>query len=212
MERQEAIDVAKDKKEEPSSETQTNVDSPDETAKRSTNIGTQGPTITQDISVESQQKNEEQMTRSHRTSKRVQSQLITSGKLAERKAKRNSVEFCFLAAILGCSKDDEAYQSMLKEKSNWDDNLPGGMWIRSMSHSDPSLSKIGPNQARDTGFRARFGDPSLTAFVAQWSSNNSGPMSVLSHYLRHISMNVEEVFAVDPESAEVLSSCIVECK
>jgi hypothetical protein len=213
MERREANDAAEDKKGEPSSENKTTLDPPDEAANRGTNTSIQGTMIAQDSSMEPQEKNEEQTARSHRTSKRVQSQLITSGKLAERKAKRNSVEFCFLATILGCSKDDETYQSMLKEEIDWDDSLQGGLRLPSMSHSDPSLLKAGPRQLRDNaGFQARLGDASLTAFVAQWSSKNSGPMDVLSHYLGHIAMNVEEVFTVDPESAEVLSSCIVECE
>ena len=128
---------------------------------------------------------------------------------------RLAVEFCFLAAVLGCSKDDETftYKSMSKEELDWDDSLPGGLWIRSMSSCDPSPMKAGPKQVRDNaGFQACLGDASLTAFVVQWSATNSGPMDVLSHYLGHVAMNVEEVFTVDPESAEVLTSCIVECE
>jgi hypothetical protein len=213
MERREANDAAEEKKGGPSDETTTTLDPQGETAKRGTNTS-QGTVVTdKDSSVEPQERNEEQMARSHRTSKRVQSQLITSGKLAERKAKRNSVEFCFLAAVLGCSKDDETYKSMFKEELDWDDSLPGGLQIRSLSSCDPSLMKAGPRQVRDNaGFQARLGDASLTAFVVQWSTKNLGPMDVLSHYLGHVAMNVEEVFSVDPESAEVLTSCIAECE
>jgi hypothetical protein len=212
MERREANDAADDKKEGPSNETETTLDPPGEAASRGTDTS-QGTVADKGSSVEPQDRNEEQTARSHRTSKRVQSQLITSGKLTERKAKRNSVEFCFLAAVLGCSKDDESYKSMLKEELDWDDSLPGGLWIRSLSSCDPSSVKAGPKQVRDNaGFQARLGDASLAAFVIRWSAKNSGPMDVLSHYLGHVAMNVEEVFTVDPESAEVLTSCIVECE
>ena len=206
MERREANVAAGDKKGGPSNEIATTLNQPG-------GAFDQGTVTDKGSSVEPQERNEEQAARLHRTSKRVQSQLITSGKLAERKAKRNSVEFCFLAAVLGCSKDDETYKSMLKEKLDWDDSLPGGLLIRSLSSCDPSSMKVGPKQVRDNaGFEARLGDASLTAFVVKWSAKNSGPMDVLSHYLGHVAINVEEVFTVDPESTEVLSSCIIECE
>jgi hypothetical protein len=47
----------------------------------------------------------EKPTQSYRTSKRLLSQLITSGKIAERENKRKSVEYCFLAAVLGTTKE-----------------------------------------------------------------------------------------------------------
>jgi hypothetical protein len=206
MERREANDPAGDKKGGLSNKTAMTLDAPGEASN-------QGAVTDKGSSVQPQERNQEQAARSHRTSKRVQSQLITSGKLAERKAKRSSVEFCFLAAVLGCSKDDVTYKSMLKEELDWDNVLPGGLWIRSLSSCDPSSVKVGPKQVRDNDeFLARSGDASLTAFVVQWSAKNSGPMDVLSHYLGHVAMNVEEVFTVDPESTEVLASCIVECE
>jgi hypothetical protein len=206
MERREANDPAGDKKGGLSNKTAMTLDAPGEASN-------QGAVTDKRSSVQPQERNQEQAARSHRTSKRVQSQLITSGKLAERKAKRNSVEFCFLAAVLGSSKDDETYNSMLKQELDWDDSLPGGLLIRSMSSCDPSPMKAELKQVRDNaGFQACLGDASLTAFVVQWSATNSGPMDILSHYLGHVAMNVEEVFTVDPESAEVLTSCIVECE
>lgn len=200
-------DAARDKKEEePSSETVVNSNPParddvENEPSTASNRQTSGGT------------SENEATHSHRTSKRVQSKLITSGKLAERKAKRNSVGFCFIAALFGCTKDDYKYQAALKEEIKWDDHLPGNLRIRSLPSHDVSPTKSTSKQQREnTGIEARLGDASLTAFVKKWSAKNSGPLDILSRYLAHVAMNVEEVFTVDSDSTVALPPFIIECK
>lgn len=154
--------------------------------------------------------NEESAYRSQRTSKRVQSKLITSGKLAERKAKRNSVDFCFIATLFGCTKGDEKYQAALKEEIDWDDPIPGGLWIHSSQDQSPTKSVSNRQQRETAGISSRMGDASLTAFVKKWSANNSGPLDILSRYLTHIAMHVEEVFSIDPDGT--VAPFVIECK
>jgi hypothetical protein len=157
--------------------------------------------------------NEEQAASSYRTSKRVQSKRITSGKLAERKAKRNSVEFCFIAALFGCTKGDDKYQTALKEEIKWDEQAPGDLRIQSSLPQEGSPTKSTNKQQRDTaGIQARLGDASLSTFVETWSAKNSGPLDILSRYLSHIAMNVEQVFTVDSDNTLALPPFIIDCK
>ena len=156
--------------------------------------------------------NDSEASRSHRTSKRVQSQRITSGKLAERKAKRNSVELCFLATVFGCTSNDEKYKAALREKIDWDDSIPADLRIRPLPSRDvASPSKTWSKQQRDTaGSQARMGSASLTAFVEKWSGRNAGPLDILSRYLAHVAMNVEDVFTVDSDNAVALAPFVIE--
>jgi len=200
------------KEEEPSTEAATGPNPP-ATSLPTTSTGAEPSTASNRQTSGGTSESEDQAARSHRTSKRVQSQLITSGKLAERKAKRNSVEFCFLATLFGCTKDDEKYKAVLKEKINWDENVPGNLRIQELSSQDTSPTKASCNKQREnSGIEARLGDASLTAFVKRWSAKNSGPLDILSRYLSHIAMNVEHVFTVDSESAVTLAPFVVESK
>jgi hypothetical protein len=56
----------------------------------------------------------------YRSSQRVRSQLITSGKQAERNAKRNSVEHCLVSSLLPFTMDPPDYNKCLNEDFNWD--------------------------------------------------------------------------------------------
>jgi hypothetical protein len=56
----------------------------------------------------------------YRSSQRVRSQLITSGKQAERNAKRNSVEYCLVSSLLPFTMDPPDYNKCLNEDFNWD--------------------------------------------------------------------------------------------
>jgi hypothetical protein len=55
-----------------------------------------------------------------------------------------------------------------------------------------------------------MGSASLTAFVKKWSGRNAGPMDILSRYLAHVAMYVEDVFAVDSDSAVALAPFVIE--
>jgi hypothetical protein len=151
----------------------------------------------------------------HRTSKRLRSQLITSGKIAERSQKRKSFDFCFLAATLSCTKNK--HRENMKE-------LKGDKTISRLLQghdmpSSPSKIKTGArNETRDSKdvnrreASERLGDSSLSAFVERWSGRNSGPMDLLSNYLVHVAVNVEDVFTSDPGGTVVLTSCILACR
>jgi hypothetical protein len=60
--------------------------------------------------------------------------------------------------------------------------------------------------------QAPIPDSSLASFVEKWSGRNSGPMDLVTTYLVHVAMNVEEVFASDPSGTVALTSCILSCK
>ena len=161
-----------------------------------------------------EEKQEKQCT-SHRTSKRLLSQLITSGKIADRKSKQNSVDFCFLAATLACTKDD--LRSKIKAIMEGDktvSRLLQGVDLFSKPEFQVS-SRIPLNDTADrhkSEARERVGDSSLSAFAEKWSCRNSGPMDLLLRYLGHIALSVEDVFSSDPGGSMVLTSCVLGCK
>jgi hypothetical protein len=149
------------------------------------------------------EKNEKNQVQSHRTSKRLLSQMITSGKIAERSANRKSFGYCFLAATLSCTKTE--YHEILKEaKSN-----------NSTSHDDASPfkhEKASRNSSYDGNLleaRERLSAASLGAFVEKWNGRNSGPADLLTKFLAHIARNVQEVFISDPRGPLELTSCIL---
>jgi hypothetical protein len=152
-----------------------------------------------------------------RTSKRLRSQQITSGKLAEKSSRRRSVEYCFLSATLSCTSDDPDYISTLQRGvTAWP--TPGGDYVvnsgqvtlqRPQLTRSTSHEKLGRQQMEA---RERVADASLSTFVARWSGKNSGPMDLLSKFLVHIALHVEEVFASDPGGVMALSSCFLDCK
>jgi hypothetical protein len=151
--------------------------------------------------------------RTHRTSKRVLSQLITSGKIADRKSKRNSVEFCFLAATLSCTKEEhrDNIKKLMKEDKTIARLLEGGELSLTPNIRGSSLlsdaTKWHRNEARE-----RICDSSLSTFAERWSNSNSGPMDLLVRYLGHVATNVEDVFSSDPGGSMVLTSCVLGCK
>lgn len=165
----------------------------------------------------------ERRTSSHRSSKRVRSQQITSGKLAERSAKRNSVEFCFLASTLSCTSDHNTYNSLLREAVVWESLVPVKYGACARVRSLISASSIAErghvscpeNQSqnrRRNEARERSGDGSLTSFIGCWNSKNSGPLDVLYRFVSHVSLNVENVFSTDPGGMMVLASCVTDSK
>ncbi|KAI2496726.1 hypothetical protein MHU86_17773 [Fragilaria crotonensis] len=142
-----------------------------------------------------------------RSSKRVLSQLITSGKRADRDAKRRSVKYCFLASILSCTSEDEMYRKFSLNDINWD------LLIKSEDSTTEGLQKEFESplaQPEGVSLDFRLGDFSLKAFVDKWSSKNSGPFDILQRYVSHVSLNVVDVFQSDQDSL-ALSGVIVDC-
>jgi hypothetical protein len=154
-------------------------------------------------------------TQYHRTSKRLRSQLITSGKIADRSSKRKSFDYCFLASTLSCTK--EKHRENMK-KLEGDKTVSYLLQGQDMSSSPTKMKGGSRNESSSSKdvyrqeAKERLGDSSLSAFVERWSSRNSGPMDLLMNYLTHISINVEDVFASDPGGTMVLTSCLLGCK
>lgn len=160
--------------------------------------------------------------RSSRVSKRVQSQLLTSGKEAERSAKRNSIEYCLLRNILSCSASDSIYITTCNTSIEWS-SIPslsqGTLHLKSLStskdvmqHSIEGSSLHKRNLAKSIEATARGGRSSLHSFMERWSGCNSGPFDLLWQFLVHVSLHVEDVFASETGGSMMLSSCFMDCK
>lgn len=146
---------------------------------------------------------------SHRTSKRLQSQLITSGKKNDRESKRKSFDYCFLASTMSCTI--ERHRENMK-KLEGDKTVSHLFKEQDMLFSPTSKMKVSYRKESDQEAKERLGDSSLSSFVERWSNRNSGPMDLLMSYLTHLSMNVADVFASDPGGTMVLTSCVLGCK
>ena len=142
-----------------------------------------------------------------RSSKRVQSQLITSGKRAERESKRKSVKFCLLASVLNCTGDSDVYRNMLSQPLDWD-TLGGFVPSRTNEESGKQTHKVGDSRQQA---EERLGDSCLTAFINHWSESNSGPFDVLEVFVSHVAMNASEVFSSDASDSMILSNMFLEC-
>ena len=168
----------------------------------------QGEASKADESTKQQQAQEQ--ARSSRSSKRVRSQIITSGKQAEQQAKRNSVTFCLLASTLNILSDSKAY----KESSKYTEQD----WSR-LFNQRLSLISCQPSEARRKGsvqadaiaMYSRLGASCMTAFIERWSKRNAGPFDLLTRYIAHVALNVEDVFGSDQDSLE-LASFVTNCK
>jgi hypothetical protein len=151
----------------------------------------------------------------HRSSQRLRSQQITSGKKAERSAKRTSFEYCFLAATLSCTREDHLESIKKLEGDESIHQLLHGQDASRSPSNRKGLSRIESSSPLDSirqDARERLGDSSLSAFVERWSCRNSGPMDLMMNYLVHVAINVEDVFANDPGGTVVLTSCILSCE
>jgi hypothetical protein len=150
-------------------------------------------------------------TENHRSSQRLRSQQITSGKKAERLGKRQSFEYCFLAATAGTTVDQ--HKAAVQEASS-DENIR--RLLVSHDHGRSSSNRrffVGADSnSKRREAQYSIGDSSLAAFVETWSNVNSGPIDLIMKYLTHVAMNAEEVFASDPGGTVVLTSCILSCK
>ena len=148
--------------------------------------------------------------RSSRSSKRVRSQIITSGKKAERQAKRNSVTFCMLAATLNILSDSKAYkESSTYTEQDWRRLFNQRLSLVSFQPSD--ARRRGAVQADAVALDSRLSASCMTAFIDRWSKKNSGPFDLLKRYIAHVALNVEDVFGSDQDSI-ALASFVTDCE
>lgn len=152
--------------------------------------------------------------RSNRSSKRVLSKRITSGKNAERSAKRKSAEYCLVSAVFSCTSQHPVYSECLKKESQASDNLAASADSMSPAKNVGGASNmtfLGPD---DSSSLVGDLDSSLKAFVLRWSEKNSGPNDILVRFLLHVSWYIDDVFSSEAGAGDVvaLSSCVLECK
>ncbi|CAJ1966696.1 unnamed protein product [Cylindrotheca closterium] len=143
-------------------------------------------------------------TQSSRTSKRLRSQQITSGKIAERQSNRKSFEYCFLAATMSCTKAEFKQQVQEAKKHEARSNGHGG-W------SNPALNSRGSQLDTNVLLEAkeRTSAASLGAFVEQYGTQSCNPIDLLRKYLGHVAMNVHDVFVTDPRGPLELTSSVL---
>lgn len=140
---------------------------------------------------------------SHRTSKRLRSQMITSGKIAERSANRKSFEYCFLASTLTCTRT-EYYRMLVEAKKSTLSVQPGRSSMKQENPSRNNSCDLDRIEAQE-----RLSAASLGAFVERWNGKNCGPIDLLTKFLVHVAVNVQEVFVSDPRGPLELTSCIL---
>ena len=152
---------------------------------------------------------------SSRTSQRVRSKQISTGKKQDREAKRKSFNYCFLAATLSCTKDrhNELADELLKTndfaylfRGKEDTSIVPGSGSR--RKGTQQISSYEGSSAKSMEAIKRISEASLSSFVERWSSTNSGPMELLQRYLEHVALFAEEVFASDSPTMG-LHSCIL---
>ena len=157
--------------------------------------------------------------RSNRSSKRVLSKRITSGKNAERSAKRKSAEYCLVSAVFSCTSQHPVYSECLKKDVWWKETQANDNLAASADSMSPAknvggasnMAFLGPD---DSSSLMGDLDSSLKAFVLRWSEKNSGPNDILFRFLLHVSWYIDDVFSSEAGAGDVvaLSSCVLECK
>jgi hypothetical protein len=144
-------------------------------------------------------------------------QQISTGKKQDREAKRNSFNYCFLAATLSCTqeKHDELVENLLKKtefdylfRGNEDKSLVSSGGGKRKGYSSRQNSFSDGSNAKHTEAIESLSDSSLSSFVERWSSRNSGPMELLERYLAHVALYAEDVFSSDPNTMG-LHSCVL---
>ena len=169
--------------------------------------------------------NQNLMKFAHRSSKRVRSQLITSGKQAERSAKRNSIEYCLVSSIVPCTISHPDYTACLNERLDWDNLKPLHEYSDMIKYMSEASTKDGNEKddvANSPGMRGNYnrngmisrirGSPTLTTFINVWSRKNSGARDLLHRFLAHVSCYVESVYKCEEGNIMMLTQCISECK
>jgi len=157
----------------------------------------------------------EENDRNTRVSKRLQTQLIESGKRSERSSRRSSVEYCLVTATLGCTPASDEYRRGIKETIEVSRRLSNGMDESQRNDSSLVSSRRGvlekTNRRREEA-RQRISGSSLTSFLREGAVERSSPLHYLFFFVAHASKNVSDIFSSDSSGPMILSSCLMECK
>lgn len=153
-----------------------------------------------------------------RKSSRVQSQMITSGKRTERQNRRNSIEFCFLATMLGCnSMDDPIYVRLVQSYNNH---------VQQQSTSTTRFDSIDPHRgavlATDgvevpsvvtTSTKTHhlvlqyfWNEASLYSFIHDSipKLRHQSPIACMFRFVAHASIYASQVFAATSDTTSLL--------
>ncbi len=154
---------------------------------------------------------------SSRSSQRVRSKQISTGKKQDREAKRKSFNYCFLAATLSCTKEkhNQMAEELMKGKGldhlfrgKEDKSVVSGTANKRKKRFSEQLDSYQDSTQKSMEAMERISEASLSRFVQKWSSKNSGPMELLERYLGHVAMFAEEVFCSDSPTMG-LHSCLL---
>ena len=164
--------------------------------------------------------------RTHRSSKRVRSQLITSGKQAERSTKRKSVEYCLISSIFFCSSAHPGYRHYLNIALPWKDVKPLCNYVKKIKsvletchgyeveaserNSQITVKDNFPDRLVESA--ANVGISSLRSFIHRYSACNSGSFDLLERVLCHVSCFVEHVYRSEKGGLMFVTACIMECE
>ena len=134
-----------------------------------------------------------------RVSKRLRSQIITSGKRAERSQRRASVEYCVYAITTGNSSPptlevpEEARLTRV---------------IRPSAHSGSKPTSLPLKQRNDAWERVSQG--SLLTFCQRYTAPTT-PLTILFGYLAHVSVYADQIFSGDHHGTLVLLAAVTDC-
>jgi hypothetical protein len=133
-----------------------------------------------------------------RKSKRVRSQMLTSGKRNERMHRRNSTDYCFLSSILGCTIDDPIYvQSIQSYQPKWmvNDNCTNNM--NDIMTTDIMTHPKTVSFSNDEDPMDQLNESSLYNFICQISTFQICPLSCMFRFIAHASIYTKHVFTND---------------
>lgn len=167
---------------------------------------------------------DEKNLRVKRISTRVQSQLISSGKQAERSAKRRSVEYCFTCAVIPCTTDHPSYSTLVREDFKWEklallsstaDTKRRVLGLdQSTTQPVVDIETKGPPSSRVSTVNKALYKPtvecSINGFISRWGDSNSSSNEMLYNFLCHVSCFIDDVCHYEQDMS--LISCIIESK
>jgi hypothetical protein len=156
--------------------------------------------------------------RVHRTSKRVQSQLLTSEKEAERITKRKSVEYCLISSVIPCTIDSPVYSHLIG-KYNWAKLEMFQPLTKIKTQFFSNSPKLDSQSGCETictktikHFESQTSLPLLYDFIGGYNTSATSASDLLHKYLTLIASNVDEVCKNEYGGTVLLISCISECK
>jgi len=156
----------------------------------------------------SSSKGKEKAVQASRISKRVRSQILNSGRRAERSSRRSSVQYCLTGASLGAPPE------ILDIPEPSDFNIVTNLLsIRQGKEQDgvPMRHATGVEEEEESREALeRVGPASLLNFVKSVSNNAATPLEATFVFLSHVSIHVDLVYSSETHGSLVLSACLMD--